>query len=64
MRKEYRIEVDMGSGGYGFDDTFAELLEDVKNEYGTKIMEEVKKWALQANKGSQFHKYGMYITKY
>lgn len=64
MRKEYRMEVDTGSGGYGFDDTFVELLEDVENEYGVKIMEEVKKWALQAKKGSQFHKYGMSITKY
>ena len=36
MNDEYRIEVDTGSGGYGFTDTLAELLADVKFVYGKK----------------------------
>lgn len=36
---EYRIEVDTGSGGYGFTDTLAELLADVKFVYGKKEVE-------------------------
>ena len=41
MNDEYRIEVDTGSGGYGFTDTLAELLADVKFVYGKKEVEKV-----------------------
>lgn len=58
----FRLEVDLGSRGYGFDDTLDELLDDVKTEYGEEIMDEVKNWALNSNKNDQFEKYGMYIT--
>lgn len=39
MNDEYRIEVNTGSGGYGFTDTLAELLADVKFVYGKKEVE-------------------------
>lgn len=61
MNDMFRLEVDTGHGGYGFNDTFAELLDDVKNEYGEETKEEVRKWALHSNEGDQYHKYGMYI---
>ena len=58
----FRLEVDLGSRGYGFDDTLDELLDDVKTEYGEEIMIEVENWALNSNKNDQFEKYGMNIT--
>mgnify|MGYP006863287011 CR=1 FL=1 len=36
MNDEYRIEVDTGSGGFGFTDTLAEVLADVKFLYRKK----------------------------
>ena len=30
MNNLFRLEVDTGSGGYGFTDTYVELLEDVE----------------------------------
>lgn len=58
----FRLEVDLGNRGYGFDDTLAELLDDVKTEYGEEIMDEVENWALNSKENDQFKKYGMYIT--
>jgi len=60
--QSFRLEVDIGSGGYGFTDSFNELLVDVEREYGEEIREEVKEWALQSKYGDEFHKYGMYVT--
>lgn len=57
----FRLEVDTGSGGYGFTDTYAELLEDVEYEYGKEIKEEVEKWALNSKENEEFRKYKMYI---
>ncbi len=64
MDNTFRLEVDTGSGGYGFTDSFDELLFDVENEYGEETKEEVREWALQSKKGDEFHKYGMYITNF
>ena len=61
MNNLFRLEVDTGSGGYGFTDTYAELLEDVEYEYGKEIKEEVKKWALNSKENEEFRKYKMYI---
>ena len=49
MNNLFRLEVDTGSGGYGFTDTYAELLE------------EVEKWALNSKENEEFRKYKMYI---
>ena len=62
MENLFRLEVDTGSGGYGFTDTFDELLEDVEYEYGEKVRDEVKEWALNSNVNDEFNKDGMYIT--
>ena len=61
MNNLFRLEVDTGSGGYGFTDTYAELLEDVEYEYGKEIKEEVEKWALDSKENEEFRKYKMYI---
>ena len=61
MNNLFRLEVDTGSGGYGFTDTYAELLEDVEYEYGKEIKEEVEKWALNSKENEEFRKYKMYI---
>lgn len=63
MADLFRLEVDTGSGGYGFTDTLEELLTDVEREYGEETRNEVEKWALNSKENDQFHKYGMYITK-
>ena len=62
MENLFRLEVDTGSGGYGFTDTFDELLEDVDSEYGEETKEEIKEWALNSNVNDEFNKDGMYIT--
>ncbi len=62
MENIFRLEVDTGSGGYGFDDSFDELLSDVEREYGEETKEKVKEWALQSKEGDEFYKYGMYIA--
>ena len=54
----FRLEVNTGSGGYGFTDTLSELMDDVENEYG----DEVEAWVLNSKEGDEFQKYGMYIT--
>ena len=58
----FRLEVNTGSGGYGFTDTLSELIEDVENEYGDKVKAEVEAFALSSKEGDEFPKYGMYIT--
>ena len=58
----FRLEVNTGSGGYGFTDTSSELIEDVENEYGDKVKAEVEAFALSSKEGDEFQKYGMYIT--
>lgn len=62
MENLFRLEVDTSSGGYGFTDTFNELLEDVEYEYGEKTRDKVKEWALRSSVGDEFNKDGMYIT--
>ena len=62
MNSEFRLEVDIGGGGYGFIDTFEELLEDVEREYGEEVRNKVKTWALNSKEGDEFNKYKMYIT--
>lgn len=57
----FRLEVDTGSGGYGFTDTLSELMEDVENEYGDEVKAEVETWALNSKEGDEFQKYRMYI---
>lgn len=54
MNDEYRIEVDTGSGGYGFTDTLAELLADVKFEYGEKEVEKVSVWTKSSKEGDEY----------
>ena len=61
MNNLFRLEVDTGSEGYGFTDTYAELLKDVEDEYGKEIREEVEKWALDSKENEEFRKYKMYI---
>lgn len=58
----FRLEVDTGSGGYGFTDTLNELMEDVENEYGTEVKAEVETWVLNSKEGDEFQKYRMHIT--
>ena len=58
----FRLEVNTGSGGYGFTDTLSELMEDVENEYGDEVKAEVEAWVLNSKEGNEFQKYGMYIT--
>lgn len=62
MTNLFRLEVDTGGGGYGYDDNFEELLEDVSREFGIDVMKEVLKWALTAESGDEFNKYNMLIT--
>ena len=63
FRKDlFRLEVDTGSGGYGFTDTLNELMECIENEYGDEIKVEVEKWAINSKKDDEFQKYGMHIT--
>lgn len=54
MNDEYRIEVDTGSGGYGFTDTLAELLADVKFEYGEKEVKKVSEWTKTSKDGDGY----------
>lgn len=61
MHNLFRLEVDTGSGGYGFTDNINQLLEDIESEFGKIIREEVKKWALNSKENDKFHKYGMYV---
>lgn len=58
----FRLEVNTGSGGYGFTDTLSELMKDVENEYGDEVKAEVEAWALNSKERDEFQKYGMYIT--
>lgn len=62
----FRLEVNTGSGGYGFTDTLSELMDDVENEYGDEVKDEVKAeveaWVLNSKEGDELQKYGMYIT--
>ena len=44
----FRLEVNTGSGGYGFTDTLSELMKDVENEYGDEVKAEVEAWALSS----------------
>ena len=57
----FRLEVDTGSGWYGFTDTLSELIEDIKNEYGDEVSVEVKSWAISSTEYDEFQKYGMRI---
>ena len=54
MNDEYRIEVNTGSGGYGFTDTLAELLADVKFVYGKKEVEKVSIWTKSSKEGDEY----------
>ena len=58
----FRLEVNTGSGGYGFTDTLSEQMENFKKEYGDEIKAEVETWPLNSKEGDEFQKYGMYIT--
>ena len=58
----FRLEVNTGSGGYGFTDTLSELTKDVENEYGDEVKAEVEVWALNSKEMDEFQKYGMRIT--
>lgn len=51
---KYRIEVDIGSGGYGFIDTLSELLADVETEYGEKEVEKVAVWVKSSKNGDEY----------
>ena len=62
MEDLFRYEVDFGSGGYGFTDTFDELIEDVNNAFYEDIAEEIKEWALKSKKGDEYKKiWGIYF---
>ena len=54
MDDEYRIEVNTGSGGYGFTHTLAELLADVKFVYGKKEVEKVSIWTKSSKEGDEY----------
>lgn len=62
MDSMFRLEVDLGYRGYGFDDDIDQLLEDVETEYGKEIRDEVEEWALNSKENDQFDNYGMIIT--
>ena len=57
----FRLELNTGSGGYGFAYNFSELMECVENEYGDKVKAEVEAWASSSKEDDVFHKYGMHI---
>ena len=61
MNNLFRLEVDLGYGGYGYTDTFDELLCDVEREYGEHIKSEVEEWALSSVEDDEFIKDWMYI---
>ena len=61
MNNLFRLEVDLGYGGYGYTDTFGELLDDVEREYGESIKSEVEEWALSSVEDDEFIKDGIYI---
>ena len=61
MNNLFRLEVDLGYGGYGYTDTFNELLDDVEREYGESIKSEVEEWALSSVEDDEFIKDGIYI---
>ena len=54
MDNIFRIEVDTGSGGYGFTDTLPELLADVDMEYGTKEVKKVSEWTKTSKDGDEY----------
>ena len=62
MNNMFRLEVNLGSRGYGFDDNLDQLLDDVETEYGEEIKNEVEIWALNSKEKDQFENYGMTIT--
>lgn len=61
MENLFRYEVDFGSGGYGFTDTFDQLIEDVNDDFGEDAVEKIKEWALNSKEGDEYKKYGAYI---
>lgn len=54
MDNKYRIEVDTGSGGYGFTDTLPELLADVELEYGKKEVKKVSTWIKSSKEDDEY----------
>ena len=54
MNNQFNIEVNTGSGGYGFTDSFAELLEDVETEFGKEVKNKVEKWALNSKESDEY----------
>lgn len=54
MNNQFHMEVNTGSGGYGFTDSFAELLEAVENECGKEEKNKVEKWALNSKENDEY----------
>lgn len=51
---KYRIEVDIGNGGYGFTGTLLELLADIEMTYGEKEVEKVAVWVKSSKNGDEY----------
>ena len=63
LNDKFNLEVNTGSGGYGFIDDIEELCTDVENEYGLETSMEVKKWAINSKENEKlFYKNKMVIT--
>lgn len=61
MNSLFRLEASTGSGGFGFDDTLSELLEDVARYFSEEILVKVEKWARSSKSGEQFIEDSLYI---
>ena len=62
MNSLFRIEVDTGSGGYGWDDTLEEMLADITSDFSVDTAARVRKWAVNSKSGDQFVGGGLYIV--
>lgn len=54
IRTMYRLEIDTGHGGYGFDCEYDELIRNVLMEYGKREAARVKTWLRLAKENDQY----------
>lgn len=58
----YRMEVDTGSGGYGFTVTYEQLMEDLIQEFSEAVRDEVELWAHKSEEGSEYTGHNIYLA--
>lgn len=64
MDNLFRLEVDTGSGVYGFFVEANKLFKEIEKCFGEELGKEIEKWSLASKMGDQFHKYGMYVINF